>query len=428
MQINSLENRAFIGLVLIVTVVALWVLGGFLMPLFWAVLLAILFAPVYRWIRRHVSRRRGSLSALLTVLVVIAVVVLPLVGLASAVANEASRIVLAVRSGEIDVASLIQGIEELLPRLTVMAEDYGVDLNRVQEVLSQGVLNASQGIAALALSVTQQAVRIVLYTVVMLYLLFYFLRDGEEIIETLVRALPLGDPRERRLFSRFAEATRATVKGTVLIGVIQGALGGLAFWILGLPSPVLWGVVMAVFSMIPAIGAAGVWLPTTLVLLILGDWQTALALALVGALVISAVDNFLRPILVGRGTRVPDYVILISTLGAVFVFGLSGLVIGPILAVIFLTVWEIFAEEFRDVDDQVAATADPVRLADEPIPVVVVDPAAYPQGALSGERSVDDVDEGELHIGDASGAEREALSATPEVGDSENVKEGDQQS
>lgn len=383
MQINSLENRAFIGLVLMVTLLAIWVLGGFLMPLFWAVLLAVLFAPVHRWIKQRVSRRHGSFSALLTVLVVIAVVLLPLVGVVSAVTSEAGNIVADIRSGKIDVASLIQGVEDLLPRFTATAEAYGLDLDRVQEVLANAAVNTSEQVFSLARSIIQQAVRIFLYTFVMLYILFYFIRDGKTIRETLVRALPFGDPRERRLFSRFAEATRATVMGTILIGVVQGALGGLAFWILGLPAPVLWGTVMAVFSLIPAIGAFTIWLPAAIILLGIGEWEKALALALMGAIVLSTVDNILRPILVGRGTRVPDYIILVATLGAIVVFGMSGLVIGPILAVIFLTVWEIFSEEFGDVDKVGSATGDPGSLADEPMPVVVVDPTARSQGALS---------------------------------------------
>lgn len=428
MQINSLENRAFIGLVLIVTLLAIWVLGGFLMPLFWAVLLAVLFAPIHRWIRRRVSKRRGSVSALLTVLIVIAVVLLPLVGLVSAVTSEAVNVVADVRSGEIDVATVVQGAEELLPRVTAMAQEYGVDMDRVQEELSDTALRASQGVATLALSIGQKAVVILLYTVVMLYILFYFIRDGEKIIEALVRALPFGDPRERRLFSRFAEATRATVRGTILIGVVQGALGGLAFWVLGLPAPVLWGTVMAVFSLIPAVGAFAIWLPAAVILLLIGEWQKALALALMGALVISAVDNFLRPILVGRGTRVPDYIILIATLSAIVVWNMSGLVIGPILAVIFLTVWEIFSEEFGHADADETAGTDPARLADEPLPVVVVDPTAYSRSGLPGARLVDDSDDLDLHIDDVSGAKREAPPAKPEVGNSENVEEGDQQS
>src|SRR5690606_15058837 len=148
-----------------------------------------------------------------------------------------------------------------------------------------------------------------------LYLLFFFLRDGDRLIDSFVKVLPLGDERERRLFSKFAEVSRATIKGTLVVGVIQGALGGFIFWVLGISAPIFWAVLMTVLSLLPAIGAAIVWFPAAVILIVTGSYIKGLILLAFGTGVISLVDNFLRPVLVGRDTRMPDYLVLLSTLG-----------------------------------------------------------------------------------------------------------------
>jgi predicted PurR-regulated permease PerM len=181
----------------------------------------------------------------------------------------------------------------------------------------------------------------------MLYLLFFFLRDGQRMIERLVRALPLGDERERLLMNRFAQVSRATIKGTFVVGIVQGAIGGIAFAVLGLGAPVLWGSLMALLSMLPAVGTALVWLPAAIILIVGDRIGGGVALILVGVLGIGLVDNFLRPLLVGRDTSMPDYLILLATLGGLAGFGLAGIVIGPIIAAFFLAVWEMAHTEFE---------------------------------------------------------------------------------
>ncbi len=167
----------------------------------------------------------------------------------------------------------------------------------------------------------------------------------------LIRALPLGDERERLLFAKFAEVTRATVKGNLLIAIIQGALGGLIFWILGITGALLWGVVMAVVSLIPAVGAALVWVPTAIYLAAVGEVASALILTTFGVVVIGLADNLLRPLLVGRDTKLPDYIVLLSTLGGIVMFGVNGFVMGPLVAALFIAFWGIFIREFSDGSD-----------------------------------------------------------------------------
>ena len=163
-----------------------------------------------------------------------------------------------------------------------------------------------------------------------------------------MRALPLGDARERFLMRRFAEVSRATIKGTMVVGVVQGTIGGIAFAALGIGAPVLWGAVMAFLSILPAVGSALIWLPAAIILIVNDRVVAGIALIFIGVLVIGLVDNFLRPLLVGRDTRMPDYLILLSTLGGLAGFGFAGIVIGPIIAAFFLAVWQMAHSEFTE--------------------------------------------------------------------------------
>jgi predicted PurR-regulated permease PerM len=225
-------------------------------------------------------------------------------------------------------------------------ESTGLDPARLQSQLSSSAVQLSQLVASRALAIGQDTLRITVYFFLMLYLLFFFLRDGQRILAAATRALPLGDERERLLLRRFAEVSRATLKGTLVVAIVQGTIGGVAFSVIGIGAPVLWGVAMAVLSIVPVVGSALVWFPAAVVLILGGQLVAGIALILVGALVMGVVDNLLRPVLVGRDTRMPDYLILLSTLGGLAAFGLAGVVIGPIIAAFFLAVWRMASEEF----------------------------------------------------------------------------------
>jgi predicted PurR-regulated permease PerM len=204
-------------------------------------------------------------------------------------------------------------------------------------------------------AIGQNTLQFFLHFFVMLYLLFFFIMDGKAILLAIARVLPLDLGLQENLRARFANVARATLKGTFLISAIQGFIGGIAFWALGIRAAVLWGVVMALFALIPAIGPPLVWLPAAIVLIASGQLTKGLILILVGAIVIGLVDNLLRPVLVGRDARLPDYIILLTTLGGIAVFGMSGVLIGPIIAALFFTVWTSLAD--RDAAEGQAAAA-----------------------------------------------------------------------
>ena len=304
------------------------------------------------------QRGSGRMPPLLTLLTVLLLVVVPMVFLGVAVTQEAVGVYQRVTSGEIDLTEPVHMVEEMLPRLGRRAEELGVDFEQIRSNVSSSAISISRTVASSLLGFGQQTLTFTLLLAVTLYVLFFFVRDGERLREILIRALPLGDPRERRLLTKFAAVTRATVKGTFVIAAVQGGIGGIAFALLGLGSPLLWGVVMAVFSLLPAVGGAIVWVPAAVYLLLSGAWVKALILVGVGAGIMGTVDNALRPILVGRDAGMPDYMILLSTLGGLATFGFSGLVMGPVVAGLFLTVWEIFTEEFGPADDVVTVPGE----------------------------------------------------------------------
>ena len=223
-----------------------------------------------------------------------------------------------------------------------------VNFSALQRRISAALAQGSQFLATQALGIGQLTVEFITSLFISLYLAFFLLRDGESLARTLRNAVPLAPEHKRELISKFTTVIRATVKGNLLVAVIQGALGGLAFWVLGVGGPLLWAVLMAFLSLLPAIGAGLVWLPVALYFFVTGGIWQGIALCAWGVLVIGLVDNLLRPILVGKDTRMPDYVVMITTLGGMVVFGINGFVIGPAIAAMFMAVWHIYAATRAD--------------------------------------------------------------------------------
>lgn len=357
MRLQNIENKAFLGIVLLTTFVFLWMVRGFLLPVFWAAVLAILFRPTFLWWKKTV-RGYDAPAAALTLITVIVVVLIPTGLLVAALAQQAVNLYQRIATGDLDVLAAIEWVRQQLPTVTGFLEEYGIDAEQVRESVETIIITVSQWIGSQALAVGQNTLLFALYFGVMLYFLFFFVKDGDRIVSGIIRALPLGDERERRLFVKFAQAARATVKGTLVVATVQGGLGGLMFWIVGIEAAVFWAVVMGILSLLPAVGASLVWIPAAVFLFATGSVGSGIFVVLFGAIVVGLVDNILRPILVGRETKMPDYLVLLATLGGLTMFGISGFVIGPIIAALFLVVWEIFAEEYAPLDTTVPPEAD----------------------------------------------------------------------
>ena len=278
-------------------------------------------------------------------MIIIAMVILPLTLIGASLTQEALGVYQQVESGELDLVRFFQQVHDALPAWAInLLDRFDIaSLGAVQEKISAGLMAGSQYIATQALSIGQSTFEFVANLFVMLYLLFFLLRDEDVLSKRIRDTIPLHAEQKRAFLLKFTTVIRATVKGDMLVALLQGALGGLIFWFLGISSPVLWAVVMAFFSLLPAIGAGLIWIPVAAYLLATGAiWQGVVLIAF-GALVIGLVDNFLRPILVGKDTKMPDYVVLISTLGGIATFGLNGFVIGPVIAAMFISAWDIFS-------------------------------------------------------------------------------------
>lgn len=346
MMHEKLERRSFFLMLGLVTLLFFYQLKPFFGVVFWACVIGVLFYPLHRRLEEKWGGRR-NLSALTTLTICVVICVVPTLFVLASFFQEGIGLYQLLKSGEIDPGAYLDRIRQAFPLIQNVVDRLGVDLDNVKQQLASGAITASSFIAQNAMQLGQGTLHFFVNLGLMLYLAFFLLRDGSRLVGLLVRALPLGDERERLLLTKFAEVTRATVKGNLVVAAVQGALGGLIFWILGIHGALLWGVVMFLLSLIPVVGAGLIWVPVAIYLFAVGEWIQGLILTGFGAGVIGLVDNILRPVLVGRDTKLPDYIVLLSTLGGFVLFGMNGFVIGPLVAALFLVFWEIFIREFN---------------------------------------------------------------------------------
>lgn len=341
-----IEIRSFIAALIAVSIAFTYLMLPFFSVILWACIIALLFHPLHTKILQRFPRRENT-AALVTLLACIVIAVTPTLFLTSAFIKQGTAIYQQLESGQIEPSLWIDQVRAAFPIIDNVLATFGLDIGKFKQQLGSLSVDAGKAMASNALAIGQNTLAWFVSLGLMLYLAFFMVRDGAGLIPVLIRALPLGDERERLLMQKFAEVTRATIKGSLVVAMVQGALGGLIFWFLDLPGPVLWGVVMTVLSLIPVVGASLIWLPVGLYLLATGNTSDGIILIAFGAIVIGLVDNILRPILVGRDTKLPDYLVLLSTLGGFTMFGMTGFVLGPLIAVLFITFWEIFSREFN---------------------------------------------------------------------------------
>ena len=270
-------------------------------------------------------------------------VILPLAALTAALVSETTDFYARVQQSQTSPSAYFRSVFGLLPGWAaewlsrIGLTDLDALQRRAAALLSQG----SRFIAAQALQIGQNTFELIASLFIMLYVAFFLIRDGHELLASLRQAVPLAPQHQRELAQKFSTVIRATVKGNLLVAALQGALGGLAFGFLGVPGALLWAVLMGFLSLLPAVGAALVWGPVALYFISTGATAQGVGLAAWGVLVIGLVDNVLRPVLVGKDTRLPDYVVLIATLGGIAMFGLNGFVLGPVVAAMFFAIWQI---------------------------------------------------------------------------------------
>jgi predicted PurR-regulated permease PerM len=360
-------RRAFLlVLVLGISLLFLLVIQRFLMAVFLAAVFAGLAYPLYRWILRR-FRGRQTLAGLATVLLVIGGVAIPLAGFLALVANEAIQLSQSAEAYLTGEAGQMEDHWDVVGRIPVVGPMLP-DGDEVVEQLRELAGRAGPALMGTLAAATRGTLNVILQTFILLYALFFFLVGGPAILRTILSYMPLAKDEEEQLLERFVSVTRATLKGSLLIGVIQGGLAGLAFWVAGVPGAAFWGTVMVVLSIIPAVGAGLVWVPAVIYLFVVGQVVASVALLIWSALVVSTVDNFLRPRLIGRDARMSDLLILLSTLGGLFLFGALGFIVGPIIAALFVTVLHIYGDAFRDLLPRADLPSQPPGTTADPSP------------------------------------------------------------
>ncbi|TVV75830.1 AI-2E family transporter [Sphingomonas solaris] len=343
---NRVESGGLILFLALITIGLTLVVSSFISALLWAALAALLFQPLFQKLLARWPGRR-NIAAALTILIITVAVVIPAIVIASLVVEQAAGVYGQMRSGQINFALYFKQMHDALPfRLQHLLDTSGFNsFERAQARLSQSVSNSVSTIARQAFSIGANAAAFLLAFGVGLYVTFFLLRDGERIGPSIVRALPLEPAVAARLADKFVAVVRATIKGSGVVALVQGALGAITFWIVGLPAALLWGMLMAVAALLPAVGPAIIWVPVAVYLLATGAiWQAIVVIAS-GVLLIGLADNILRPILVGRDTGIPDWLVLVTTLGGIELVGLSGIVVGPLAGALFITGWQILTEQ-----------------------------------------------------------------------------------
>ncbi len=339
---HRFQQAFLLALALGISVLFFFVVRRFVMAVLLAAVFAGLAYPLYGWLLARTGRRRAGA---LTIVILLVVVGFPTAGFLTLVATEAVQISQGAEAWfqeegrAAQMSALLQRIpfaERLIPEGENLIEQIREAAGRTGPVLMGALAAATRGTFSFLLQLF-----------VLCYALFYFLLDGPVILRRVLRYIPLDPGQKEELLERFVSVTRATLRGSLLIGMLQGGVAGLAFWVAGVPGPAFWGTVMVVLSIIPAIGASLIWVPAVIYLFLVGEILSGIGLLIWCAVVVSSIDNLLRPRLIGRDARMSDLMILVSTLGGIVLFGAVGFIVGPIVGALFVTIWHIYGEAFR---------------------------------------------------------------------------------
>jgi len=353
-------NQARWLAILAVTAIALYVCWLMLRPfidvLGWAAVLVIVFYPVHKRLATRI--RRPGLSAFISSLLVLLVFVVPLIFLIVTLANELTG---AARNLPAHAAALLEAQAPLTRRVSGwLHERLLVDGVRSQAFIAEQLNNAGAALLGQSMGLIGNIIGGIFQTFLVIFTMYYLFRDGDKLVRALPQVLPFEKTQSQALISRVNEVVGAGVYGVVSIALIQGFLSGLAFWILGVPSPVLWAVVTAFICMIPIAGSFFVWLPASIYLMVTGQWGKGIGLIFWGALVVSTIDNVLRPRLIKNQTKLHELFIFFSVLGGLRVFGLLGIVLGPVIFAVTIGLLETFSRN-REITHQVRSAHSPLR-------------------------------------------------------------------
>ena len=360
------QNRFLLVLALGISLLFLVMIRQFLVAILLAAVFSAMIRPLYLRLAAGM-RGRERAAAVATLLLVLLILVAPAVAFMGLVVSQAVDVSQAAATWVRGNMDLVESIEGRLLEIP-LAGDFLPDRERIITLAGQLAQGAGGVLVDSLTAATLGTTNFLFQLFLMLYAMYFFLTSGPAIHDRILYLVPLRSADEERLLDRFVSVTRATIKGSLVIGVLQGALAGLSFAVFGVPGAAFWGTVMAVLSIVPALGAALVWVPAVIWLLATGQIAAGISVGLWCGLAVGTVDNFVRPRLVGRDTRLPDLLVLLSTFGGILFFGAVGFILGPIVASLFVTVWEIFAVAYGDVLPEVRPTDTEARPTDPEVP------------------------------------------------------------
>ena len=338
------KDVAFFALMAGVTIIFLYLLKPLFFPIFWAAVIAGITRPLY--FRINDSIKHPTLSITLFFFFLMLVVMIPLAGLGMMIFDESRELYQLVKPGEKDMNSSLQRIVDALTdndfaKLALVNKDLLISK------ATEAVRSLANYLLVHMKNITQNTLGLLVQFGIMLYTLFYFIRDGGKLVSMTGKILPIDEEKRIFLFERFIATARSTLKATLVIGGIQGGLGALAFWIAGIKGAFIWGSLMILMSIIPVVGSAIIWIPAGVIMLIIGHtWQGVLILA-VGIFLISTVDNLIRPVLIGRDVEMHPLLIFLSTIGGIILFGFSGFVIGPVVTALLIALWDMHEKFYQ---------------------------------------------------------------------------------
>jgi predicted PurR-regulated permease PerM len=341
---NHSSNTTFFVILGLVTILFLYLLLPFFFPIFWAAVIAGVFRPLYSRINRKLNR--PNLSTALFFLFIALILMLPTGFIGTLVFNESVQVYETLSP---DAKNMDRNFQHLIDAITgnSIAEMFHLNKEMLVEKTTEVVQGITKYIFVHLTDLTQNTLGLLVQFAIMLYTLFYFVRDGDRFLRMAMKILPLGMGREKLLFDRFIVTAKSTLKVTLIIGGIQGGLGGIVFFVTAVEGALIWGLLMILMAIVPVVGCSIIWAPAGILMLLMGHiWEGVLILA-VGFLVISTVDNLLRPILIGQDVEMHPLLIFLSTLGGIILFGFSGFVIGPVVTSLLIAIWEMYEEFYR---------------------------------------------------------------------------------
>lgn len=343
LSFEKMRNAFFFGTIIILGLVILYIIRPFLYPLFWAAVITMMFYPIYQFLLHHLKKE--SISSIATIALAFITIFLPLSILSLLLVNESVSLYTKVSQSGVfqnpeKVSSWLEKLSFLSPYFEYIRTEWTSYIGQLAKWLSTFLVSSIT-------EITTNSLRFLCMMLIMFYALYYFLKDGVKILKRLMYLSPLGDKYETMLLDKFKSTTRATLKSTLIIGIMQGTIGGILFLITGVKGAFVWGVIMAFIAIIPALGPAIVLAPTALIMFTMGNFWQALVL-LIGSILVSIVDNLVRPPLIGKDTQMHPLIVFFATVGGLIMFGISGFIIGPVIAALFISVLSIYDHYYKN--------------------------------------------------------------------------------